>query len=217
MSPRLLPSLFVGIAVLGLSGLLFLGYLGWRGMTQGLSGLHQRAEQAAEVLEDVLQGRPRITINQKIIWQATMPVAEFAVVAKEGQMNVQWENTRFGSRKNVILNGSYQAKAGFDLREDFSLQIDPVTNAVLATLPPAKILTVEWHDDLQMKSSSGLINWVNDADRSAAITYFQQQTRALVEKSGLKQEAEEQVLGRLKELAAKRGGGMEFRVKKVGQ
>jgi hypothetical protein len=203
-----------GGALLGLGFLLWLSWQGWQLAQHTLSGVDRHARQAAAVLTDVFQGQPRMVINQTIIWAATAPIAEFAVVSKEAQITVEWTNTQYGSQKTIQLLTVYRAKAGFDLREDFRTQINPQTGQFTVDLPPARLLSLELRDPIKIKSRSGWINWINDTDRAAALRYLHEESRRLVEKSGLLEEATAQALERLQTLADKQNPGNTFRAYK---
>ena len=98
----------------------------------------------------VLKVQPQITVNQRVVLTQTAPIAELAVVTKEELVTIGMnEHLEVMSmqipltEKKFTAEATYRLKAGFDLSEPFSVNIDPVTHALHATMPHAKIVSVE--------------------------------------------------------------------------
>jgi len=121
------------------------------GTIYGCSVMADRTvDHVVDAFAKVFQVRPQITENQKVVFTQTAPIAELAVVTKEEQVSLEFDisyqvlsETVPLTEKKLSAQAVYRIKAGFDLREPFSVEIDPKTHEIHARLPPAKILSVE--------------------------------------------------------------------------
>jgi hypothetical protein len=184
--------------------------------TQEIISAGERAAARAKViLTDFFQATPRLIINHKEEPMSTVnAIAEFSVVERINEATHTWEHTWMGSTKRITVTGLYNAKYGFDLTEPFLIEFEPESDRIATAMPPAKLLSVQIIGDVQFKSDSGIINWVNDEDRQGAINGFLSRIREQAEANiEMKQIAEEQVLVRLKELAQMNGQNIDFKIK----
>lgn len=156
--------------------------------------------------------QPQVTINQRVVLTQTAPIAELAVVTKEELVTVGFnehlEVLSFQvplTEKKLTAEATFRIKAGFDLREPFSVSIDPASHAVRATMPHAKILSVEQIGDLVYRGEDATLNRITDEERMKMVNDLQAAARDAAEKSGLKTDAENQVTQRLNELMKKNG------------
>jgi hypothetical protein len=170
-----------------------------------------------DAFEKVFQVRPQVTVNQKVIYTQTAPIAELAVVTKEEQVSLEFDvDYEILSRpipltqKKLTAQAVYRIKAGFDLREPFTVEIDPKTHAIHAKLPPAKILSVEQVGDLSLVGEDAWLNRVNDTDRTQVLDSLQQAARSQAETSGLKEDAQKQAQERLEEILRHNGENVEL-------
>ncbi len=181
----------------------------WR-LSHTLEAIDRKVAAVQEVFRGFFHAAPRLVVNHKAAWGQTSPIAEFAVVSREGDFDEEWKQTFLHSTKKVFLHGRYRAKAGFDLTRDFQVRIDRGSGAVTVFLPPARILSVVTVGDLKVRGENSFINWLTDTDIEAALRDFRAQTAAEAEKSTLKAEAEAEALKRLGELAAQTGTPIRF-------
>jgi hypothetical protein len=165
----------------------------------------------------VFQVRPQITENQKVVFTQTAPIAELAVVTKEEQVSLEFD-TSFQvfsqtiplTEKKLTAQAVYRIKAGFDLREPFSVEIDPKTHAIHAKLPAAKILSVEQVGDLSLAGEDAWLDKVNDADRAQILDALQKTARSQAGNSGLKADAQTQAQDRLEKILRHNGENVEL-------
>ena len=68
-----------------------------------------------------------------------------------------------------MLHGQYTVKAGFDLRDRFSVQIDEHTRHVRADFPAPRILSVEQKSYRVTQDSSGYWNLLTQHDQQMAV------------------------------------------------
>jgi hypothetical protein len=104
----------------------------------------------------------------------------------------------------------YRLKAGFDLRQPFSVQIDPATHQIRATMPHAKILSVEQVGDITYHGEDAALNRVTDDDRNQILASLNAAAHEAAEKSSLKTDAEKQVSQRLQELLNHNGQPLQI-------
>ncbi len=160
----------------------------------------------------VLSVQPKVTVNQRVVLTQTAPIAELAVVTKEELVTLGFdfhlEVLTFQvplTEKTLTVQAVYRLKAGFDLREPFDVRIDPATGDVHASLPHAKILSVEQVGDMTYKGDDALLNRITDAEREEIINNLAHTAHDAAEASTLKADAEHQVAQRLKELILHNG------------
>jgi hypothetical protein len=173
--------------------------------------------QVRDAFASVLQVQPKIVINERVVQTQTTPLAELAVVTKEEQVSLGFNEheeilsyTIPLTEKKLIVEGTYRLKAGFDLREPFSVVIDPSTHRVKATLPAAKILSVEQIGDLTYHGEDSVLNRLTDAERAQVVNDLNKTARQAAEDSTLKQDATNQVSQRLEQLLAHNGEKLEL-------
>jgi hypothetical protein len=196
------------ISILALVGIVLGGIVATR-LYRTLDKIDRKIAEVQEVFRGAFHAAPRLVVNHRTAWGETSPIAELAVVEREGEFDEEWKQTFLHSTKKVFLHGRYRAKAGFDLTRDFSVRVER-GGAVTVFLPPAKILSVENVGDIQVRGENGLLNWLTDADIQAALHEFRLRTAAEAENSTLKAEAEEEALKRLRDLAAQAGTPIRF-------
>jgi len=88
--------------------------------------------------------------------------------------------------------------------------IDPATHAVKATLPTAKILSVEQIGDLTYHGEDSMLNRLTDEERTKFVNDLYQMARKAAEDSSLKQDAAAQVSERLNQLLSHNGQNFEL-------
>lgn len=165
------------------------------------------------VFTEAFQLTPKIVQDNRVVLQQSAPLAEFAVLQKEGSYQFTWAHRWMGSEKKIEVQGNYRAKAGFDLGEPFTVTLEK-DGAIHADLPPAKLLSFEKVGDLHFRDASGWFNKVTSEERSQVLNAFEEKAREEMLQSGLLAEAEAQALGRLQDLARRNGQEMVFRFRK---
>jgi hypothetical protein len=164
-------------------------------------------ESVRDAFSQVLRVQPQVTINQRVVLTQTSPIAELAVVTKEELVTLgfseHFEVLSFQvplTEKKLTVETTYRLKAGFDLREPFSVEIDPATRHVRATMPHAKILSLEQIGTLAYHGEDALLNQITDAERAKILDDLNSAAHKAAEESSLKADAEKQVTQRLEDL-----------------
>jgi len=169
-------------------------------------------DQVRDAFAQVLKVQPQVTVNQRVVLTQTAPIAELAVVSKEEFVTLGftehlelWSMQIPLTEKKVTVEAPFRLKAGFDLREPFTVRIDPATHQVHATMPHAKILSVEQIGDLVYHSEDATLNHITDEERQKIVNDLNSAAHDTAEKSSLKTDAQQQVEQRLKELIQHNG------------
>lgn len=159
-----------------------------------------------------LQVQPQITVRQTVIMTQTAPIAELAIVTRD-QLVTYGINQKVQflhhdvplTGKTLTAQAAYRVKAGYNLREPFRVQIDPLTSHVTAELPPARILSIERIGPLSLQDQDALLNRITPEEREKVLNELDTLARRTAEESGLKQDAQDQAIARLEELAKANG------------
>jgi hypothetical protein len=172
-----------------------------------------------EAFADALHLQPQVTINERVVLTQTAPIAELAVVTKEEVVSIEytihWQPALLPfeiplTEKKLMAEAEYRLKAGFDLREPFSVAVNPVTHQIEARMPRAKILSVEQIGDLIYHGDDALLNHVTDTEREEILNKLNSTAHDLAEKSSLKADAENQVSQRLNQLLQHNGQSIQI-------
>jgi hypothetical protein len=172
----------------------------------------REVDRVRDAFASLLHVQPKITIAERVVQTQTAPIAELAVVTREETVSLGfdehkelWSYEIPLTEKKVTVDGVFRIKAGFDLHEPFTVAIDPKTHQVTATLPPAKILSVEQVGDLQFHGEDSMLNRLSDDDRTKALNSLANLARQAAASSTLRQDAQTQVQERLQQLLSQNG------------
>jgi len=168
---------------------------------------------ASAWIKEVFGVVPEVRINQVLVHGQSAPIAELAVIEQDYTLAYEWRHTWMGSTKTVRAEGTWRAKAGFDLLKPFQISLDPATGRIGGDLPGAEILSLELVGGPEVRGESGWWNRLDEQDRAAVVREFAGKARRHVEESGLVRQAEAEALARLQTLADRNAGkgGFEFR------
>jgi hypothetical protein len=164
---------------------------------QSTAELERLARKARDAFVDVAQVQPRITVNDRIYFEKTSAVAELAILSRRMEVEHEFEHTWLGSSKRVKLHGTFNAKAGFDLRQDFVVDVHDADIAV--RLPHASILGVEQEQVEVLELQNGYWNRISAADLQSELAALQKLARDKATQSGLTSEAEQALQKQIEE------------------
>src|SRR5439155_21961350 len=74
---------------------------------------------------DIAHLQPRITINNRVYMEQTVPVSELVVLSRKFEVEHNFLHTWLGSSKRVRLHGTFTVKAGFDLEQELVVDVRP--------------------------------------------------------------------------------------------
>ena len=155
---------------------------------QGTAWLERLGKNLRAAFIDIAHLQPRISINDRVYMEQTAPVTELAVVSRRIEVEHEFLHTWVGSSKRVKLHGTFTAKAGFDLREQVTIDIRPTE--ILIQLPHAQILGIEQNQVDVLAFENGLWNRISGADLQSELSILPQLAREKAGESGLPEEAE---------------------------
>jgi hypothetical protein len=168
------------------------------------------AQGAIELVKQVLNITPEVTISSYVTYQKTSNILELASVSKEFPIDYTYENRTLGSTKKLTLRGQYTVKAGFDLRDRFTVRIDEKTHHVRADFPAAKILSVQQNSYKVVQDSNGYWNTLKQQDQEAAVNAMNDKAREASLEMKVLDEAKESLRRQLLDLAKKSGQEWEI-------
>ncbi len=170
------------------------------------------AKSASDAFKQRMGLSPSVSINGLTVIEQTQQTLELATVEQTIFREYQWSHTFLGSTKTLVLRGEFVVKAGFDLRQEFNLNIDEEKSSthdpelrITATLPKAKILSVEMKTYKVERDENGFWNTITPEDRTSAVIALQADARSAAEQAGITQKAVELLRKRVSEVAADNG------------
>jgi hypothetical protein len=176
---------------------------------------YEGAKQIGRDISKIFSVTPEITVNSTVVLQQQTPILELATVSQKFQHQYEWRNTWLGSTKKIMISGGFEAKAGYDLRRRFSIDIND--EKAIVTLPPPQLLSVQSMDNMTFRDENGVWNWVNMEDRAKAINAFTADARNFSEKAAFISAAKETMERQLREILAAHGKEVEIRYSTLSQ
>ena len=174
----------------------------WRTIDAGAQRFDRLANRVREVFLDATRLQPRVTVQDRVIFEQASPALELAVVERPTIVERDFTATFLGSSKRVRLRGEFVVKAGFDLRQPFTARLDHETAApavVHVAMPAARILGVENRKIEVLELTNGLWNRVNPGELENEINALTAQARQKAVQANLAREAESALATQLRE------------------
>jgi hypothetical protein len=170
--------------------IIFLRIESWPARTahQGTAELERIGKNLRAAFIDIAHLQPRITINKRVYLEQTRPVSELVVLSRRIEVEHELLHTWMGSSKRVKLHGTFNAKAGFDLRQNLSIDIRP--DEIIVQLPHAQILGIEAGQLDVLAFENGLWNRISGEDVQGELSILPQLAREKAIESGLPTQAE---------------------------
>lgn len=170
--------------------IIFLRIESWPARTahQGTAELERIGKDLRAAFIDIAHLQPRITVNNRVYMEQTRPVSELVVLSRGIEVEHELLHTWVGSSKRVKLHGTFNAKAGFDLRQNLSIDIRP--DEIIVQLPHAQILGIEEGQLDVLAFENGLWNRISGEDVQGELSILPQLAREKAIESGLPAQAE---------------------------
>ena len=180
----------VALIVAAVATLIFLRLETWPARTaqQGTAQLEKLGKDLRAAFIDIAHLQPRIIINNRVYMEQTRPVSELVVLSRRIEVEHELLHSWVGSSKRVKLHGTFNVKAGFDLRQNLSIDIRP--NEIIVHLPHGQILGIE---DVQLDVlafENGFWNRISGEDVQNELSILPQLGREKATESGLPTQAE---------------------------
>ena len=166
----------------------------WPGRTigQGTEDLERLGNDLRSAFIDIAHLQPRITINnQTVVNENASPVAQLATLTKELKVKREFAHTWAGSSKRIKLSGTFVIKAGFDLRRDVTVNVQP--DEIAIQLPHAEIVGVEEQRVDVLALENGLWNRISGADLQNELAQLPEMARKQAIEIGLAGDAEQEL------------------------
>ena len=179
--------------------IIFLRLESWPARTtrQSTAELERLGKDLRAAFVDMAHLQPRITINDRVYMEQTMPVSELVVLSRRIEVEHELLHTWVGSSKRVKLHGTFIARAGFDLRKGLSIDIRP--NEITVRLPHAQILGVEQQQVEVLAFENGLWNRISGQDVQSELSVLPELAWKKAVESQLPAEAEESLQQQLEQ------------------
>ena len=155
------------------------------------------ARDVRNAFAQVANLQPKITVKNRVFFEQTTSVLELAVLSRETQVEREAEHEWLGSKKRIKLRGVYHVKAGFDLTQPFTVNVED--KRVVAQLPPPRILSVEQVDVEVLAFENGIWNRIRPADLEHEMRALPVLARQKESEAGLQREALEIFTKRLQD------------------
>jgi uncharacterized protein DUF4230 len=170
--------------------LVFLRVESWPARTaaQGAAGLEKLGRDMRAAFIDIAHLQPRITINNRVYLEQTTPVTELVILSRRIEVEHEFLHTWAGSSKRVKLHGTFAVKAGFDLRQNLTVDIRP--DEIIVRLPHAQLLSVDQQQVDVLAFENGFWNRISANDLQNELSILPQLARQKAEESDLSAEAE---------------------------
>jgi hypothetical protein len=168
------------------------------------------ARTLADGIAHTFNFTPQVKIEETVVIEQNTPIAELATVARDLMVEYSWSHRWLGSTKTIRLRGTYTAKAGFDLKQPFSLTILTSPLRVQARMPAPTLLSLQMNSYTVLEDDSGWWNRISNADREQAVRELQRVAFEKATTSGMLAEAASTVQQRIHELAERNGALVEF-------
>jgi hypothetical protein len=161
------------------------------------------AKKIGSDIRDAFQMTPEITVNNTIVLQRQVEIFELATVSQQFRHEYDWTNSLLGSTKRIHIEGTFEAKGGFDLHREF--KIDIRDELAIVTLPSPKLLSLTPQPDITFTDENGFWNWINAEDRAKAINAFNLDATKYAGEADFVYQARKNMEGKLTEILSAHG------------
>jgi Protein of unknown function (DUF4230) len=184
---------FVVLILAGTAVLVFWRLETWPARTigQGTEDLERLGKDLRSAFIDIAHLQPRITINNRTVVDQATPTAELAILGRELKVKREFLHSWAGSSKRIKLSGTFNVKAGFDLRQDVTVDVRP--DEILIQLPHAQIVGIEEKHVDVLALENGLWNRITGADLQNELAQLPEMARRQATEIDLPAEAEKEL------------------------
>ncbi|MFZ4682004.1 MAG: DUF4230 domain-containing protein [Terrimicrobiaceae bacterium] len=182
-------TVFAWVALAGAVSILLTVLVIWRTGSIVTEEARQMAASVAADFQRTLNFTPEVRVDSVVIVAGTTPALELATATKQALVRHRWTHTWLQSTKNLEIEATFTAKAGFDLSQPFRIQINPETKWISAELPQPKILSIGMSDVRIIRDEDGLWNKLTAQDREEAFRALEKEADKKFAASNLVSEA----------------------------
>jgi Protein of unknown function (DUF4230) len=157
--------------------------------------LERLGRDVRNAIVQIAQVQPRVTIKERVYFEQTTTVSELALVSQRLELEHEFLHTWAGSSKRLRLHGTFTAKAGFDLRQEINVSVQP--EAIVVRLPHAQILGLEQNAVDVLAFENGFWNPISGADVQLELTTLDKLARERAIERRLPEQAEREFRNQL--------------------
>lgn len=183
----------------------------WRMAAMVTDETRDMAKAIAENFQKTLNFTPEVRVDSVVIVAASTPAFELVTLKKQVLVRHSWSNTWLHSTKNLEIEATFTAAAGFDLNDPLRIQINPETKWFSAQLPQPKILSIGMGDVRVLRDEDGLWNKLTEQDRQEAFRALEKKARAEFASSNILAEAGLEGEKRVREVLEQSSRQIEFK------
>ena len=155
------------------------------------------AKRIGSDIDKVINLRPKVTVGGMTVVEASQGIAELSLVQKPFEHTYIWEHTWLGSTKELKLKGYFIAKAGYDLSKPFSIDVSKDGQSIRATMPPAKLNSVEQTKIEILQDENGYWNKITPEERQTAMNALLADVKKALKQTSLLSDANAALMSRL--------------------
>ncbi len=170
---------------------------------------YEGAKRIGKDFADAFRFTPEITVNNTVVLQQQIPLLELTTLSQKFQHQYVWTNTWAYSRKKIKIIGVFEAKAGFDLQEKFTVDIGE--DKAVVTYGAPRLLSIESMGDVTFEDEHGAWNWVKSEDRANAMNAFIKDAKKYAREAAFVQQAQLNFEDKVREIFASHGKEVVFR------
>lgn len=164
---------------------------------------YEGAKQIGRDFKEAFQFTPEVTVNNTVVLQQQTPILELATISQKFQHQYEWTNTWLKSTKTITITGTFEAKAGFDLNQKFTIRINKDEATVI--LPHPRLLSLEPMGDIKFKDEHGWWNPIKSEDRTAAINAFTSDAKRYAVQADFVKDAQKAFESKIREIMQTHG------------
>lgn len=165
------------------------------------------AQQIRAEVAKTFHFEPEIRIHSRTYLGQNARILELATAKRDIWENRRLEHEWLGSMKRFEVEGRFTARAGYDLQQPLSFEIEESARRIRVTVPPAKLLGLELAQIRVLKDESGWWNQLTAKDREDALAELQQTAREKILASDLLAEAAANLERSLREIVTRSAPG----------
>lgn len=177
----------------------------WTVFIAPLRSAVERGNRIQEEFAKALNITPRISANHAVIFAQNTPVLELVTVERSLLARHRVEETWLQSTKTFEIEAAFTARAGFNLRDPFSVNILSGGKVAEVHLPRAKILSIGMAELQILRDEDGLWNKLTAKDREKAIRALEHNAKAEFLKTDILTAATREAERQIRKIAATAG------------
>jgi hypothetical protein len=168
-------------------------------------------------LEEKLRAHPAIYIRDYVVVEEKKPISEFALIARETDVERRIESILFHSKAELRVRATFNIKAGFDFRDPrFKLHLDPGLKRARLDLPPPKVLSQEMIRYDVLVDRNGWWNRISESEKALAMRSMQAEAKLEAIRAGILGDCREALEKEMADVARNKGVEFEFRYRMSG-